>query len=230
MHPCNHSGSQWLFPALFLWSGHELSMCFVFRCVDQSSPPAIHSKIKGFLMEKMKGIFHMLPLFFYYVVFLQRCIHERVNFPDSPKNGRTFFCYIWTPSWPHHCCYFFFIDFCFLLTGGKCHSYQWRTGGWSNNERVVWCQRSDGVNVTGESCHAIARDWLQQQWQQHLLKKKRKRNSFGPLQVHIWAILPTGHKPSKKVNKHRKYLNVFINTVKWLNPTYDQYCTPIHSI
>uniref|UniRef100_A0A8D2ZLL0 Thrombospondin type-1 domain-containing protein 7A n=1 Tax=Scophthalmus maximus TaxID=52904 RepID=A0A8D2ZLL0_SCOMX len=32
---------------------------------------------------------------------------------------------------------------------GKCHSYQWRTGGWSNNERVVWCQRSDGVNVTG---------------------------------------------------------------------------------
>ncbi|XP_047457726.1 thrombospondin type-1 domain-containing protein 7B isoform X2 [Mugil cephalus] len=33
--------------------------------------------------------------------------------------------------------------------GGKCHSYQWRTGGWSNNERAVWCQRSDGVNVTG---------------------------------------------------------------------------------
>lgn len=37
-----------------------------------------------------------------------------------------------------------------IATGGKCHSYQWRTGGWSNNERVVWCQRSDGVNVTGE--------------------------------------------------------------------------------
>uniref|UniRef100_A0A671XNQ9 Thrombospondin type-1 domain-containing protein 7A n=1 Tax=Sparus aurata TaxID=8175 RepID=A0A671XNQ9_SPAAU len=33
--------------------------------------------------------------------------------------------------------------------GGKCHSYQWRTGGWSNNVRAVWCQRSDGVNVTG---------------------------------------------------------------------------------
>ncbi|XP_074550525.1 thrombospondin type-1 domain-containing protein 7B [Halichoeres trimaculatus] len=33
--------------------------------------------------------------------------------------------------------------------GGKCHSYQWKTGGWSNNERAVWCQRSDGVNVTG---------------------------------------------------------------------------------
>ncbi|KAM4608386.1 thrombospondin type-1 domain-containing protein 7B [Polymixia lowei] len=33
--------------------------------------------------------------------------------------------------------------------GGKCHSYQWRTGGWIDNERAVWCQRSDGVNVTG---------------------------------------------------------------------------------
>ncbi|XP_034041977.1 thrombospondin type-1 domain-containing protein 7B [Thalassophryne amazonica] len=33
--------------------------------------------------------------------------------------------------------------------GGKCHSYQWRTGAWSNNERAVWCQRADGVNVTG---------------------------------------------------------------------------------
>lgn len=40
-----------------------------------------------------------------------------------------------------------------VASGGKCHSYQWRTGGWSNNERAVWCQRSDGVNVTGEwSC------------------------------------------------------------------------------
>ncbi|XP_077473854.1 thrombospondin type-1 domain-containing protein 7B isoform X1 [Stigmatopora argus] len=33
--------------------------------------------------------------------------------------------------------------------GGQCYSYQWRTGGWSNNERAVWCQRSDGVVVTG---------------------------------------------------------------------------------
>ncbi|XP_061782034.1 thrombospondin type-1 domain-containing protein 7B isoform X1 [Nerophis lumbriciformis] len=33
--------------------------------------------------------------------------------------------------------------------GGQCHSYQWRTGGWSNNERAVWCQRSDGLIVTG---------------------------------------------------------------------------------
>ncbi|XP_066542938.1 thrombospondin type-1 domain-containing protein 7B [Hoplias malabaricus] len=33
--------------------------------------------------------------------------------------------------------------------GGKCHSYEWRTSVWNNNERTVWCQRSDGVNVTG---------------------------------------------------------------------------------
>uniref|UniRef100_A0AAY4ECW1 Thrombospondin type-1 domain-containing protein 7A n=1 Tax=Denticeps clupeoides TaxID=299321 RepID=A0AAY4ECW1_9TELE len=33
--------------------------------------------------------------------------------------------------------------------GGKCHSYEWKTSSWSNNERSVWCQRSDGVNVTG---------------------------------------------------------------------------------
>uniref|UniRef100_A0A8C9SRK1 Thrombospondin type-1 domain-containing protein 7A n=1 Tax=Scleropages formosus TaxID=113540 RepID=A0A8C9SRK1_SCLFO len=32
---------------------------------------------------------------------------------------------------------------------GKCHSYEWRTSGWKDNERLVWCHRSDGVNVTG---------------------------------------------------------------------------------
>ncbi|CAL1582759.1 unnamed protein product [Knipowitschia caucasica] len=37
--------------------------------------------------------------------------------------------------------------------GGKCQSYQWRTGAWSNNHRAVWCQRSDGVKVTGERLH-----------------------------------------------------------------------------
>lgn len=35
------------------------------------------------------------------------------------------------------------------VAGGKCHSYEWRTSGWRDNERSVWCQRSDGVNVTG---------------------------------------------------------------------------------
>ncbi|XP_072517288.1 thrombospondin type-1 domain-containing protein 7B [Salminus brasiliensis] len=33
--------------------------------------------------------------------------------------------------------------------GGTCLSYEWVTGGWRDNQRVVWCQRSDGVNVTG---------------------------------------------------------------------------------
>nr|XP_023677065.1 thrombospondin type-1 domain-containing protein 7B-like isoform X1 [Paramormyrops kingsleyae] len=32
---------------------------------------------------------------------------------------------------------------------GKCHSYEWKTSGWKDNERFVWCQRSDGVNVSG---------------------------------------------------------------------------------
>uniref|UniRef100_A0A8C9U5U9 Thrombospondin type-1 domain-containing protein 7A n=1 Tax=Scleropages formosus TaxID=113540 RepID=A0A8C9U5U9_SCLFO len=32
---------------------------------------------------------------------------------------------------------------------GKCYSYEWQTGSWRANGRSVWCQRSDGVNVTG---------------------------------------------------------------------------------
>ncbi|XP_028837445.1 thrombospondin type-1 domain-containing protein 7B isoform X3 [Denticeps clupeoides] len=36
--------------------------------------------------------------------------------------------------------------------GGVCHSYNWKTSGWRNNERNVWCQRSDGVNVTAGGC------------------------------------------------------------------------------
>ncbi|XP_039613314.1 thrombospondin type-1 domain-containing protein 7B isoform X2 [Polypterus senegalus] len=34
-------------------------------------------------------------------------------------------------------------------TDGKCHTYEWKTSPWRDNERSVWCQRSDGVNVTG---------------------------------------------------------------------------------
>ncbi|KAM9461440.1 thrombospondin type-1 domain-containing protein 7B [Clarias gariepinus] len=32
---------------------------------------------------------------------------------------------------------------------GTCLSYEWVTGEWKDNQRAVWCQRSDGVNVTG---------------------------------------------------------------------------------
>ncbi|NWI10449.1 THS7B protein, partial [Crypturellus soui] len=34
-------------------------------------------------------------------------------------------------------------------SGGKCYSYLWKTSLWRENERTVWCQRSDGINVTG---------------------------------------------------------------------------------
>ncbi|NWX81546.1 THS7B protein, partial [Nothoprocta pentlandii] len=34
-------------------------------------------------------------------------------------------------------------------SGGKCFSYLWKTSLWQGNERTVWCQRSDGINVTG---------------------------------------------------------------------------------
>ncbi|XP_045874178.1 thrombospondin type-1 domain-containing protein 7B [Meles meles] len=34
-------------------------------------------------------------------------------------------------------------------TGGKCYHYTWKASLWNNNERTVWCQRSDGINVTG---------------------------------------------------------------------------------
>lgn len=38
-----------------------------------------------------------------------------------------------------------------LAVGGKCNSYEWKTSAWSDNVREVWCQRSDGVNVTGNA-------------------------------------------------------------------------------
>nr|XP_045006889.1 thrombospondin type-1 domain-containing protein 7B isoform X3 [Jaculus jaculus] len=41
-------------------------------------------------------------------------------------------------------------------TGGKCYHYVWKASLWNNNERTVWCQRSDGINVTG-GCSPQAR-------------------------------------------------------------------------
>ncbi|XP_071072572.1 thrombospondin type-1 domain-containing protein 7B isoform X2 [Dasypus novemcinctus] len=41
-------------------------------------------------------------------------------------------------------------------TGGKCYHYTWKASLWNNNERTVWCQRSDGINVTG-GCSPRAR-------------------------------------------------------------------------
>ncbi|NWR84339.1 THS7B protein, partial [Furnarius figulus] len=34
-------------------------------------------------------------------------------------------------------------------SGGKCYDYLWKTSLWQDNVRTVWCQRSDGMNVTG---------------------------------------------------------------------------------
>ncbi|NXP12520.1 THS7B protein, partial [Thinocorus orbignyianus] len=34
-------------------------------------------------------------------------------------------------------------------SGGKCYDYVWKTSLWQENVRTVWCQRSDGINVTG---------------------------------------------------------------------------------
>uniref|UniRef100_A0A8B9KDM6 Thrombospondin type-1 domain-containing protein 7A n=1 Tax=Astyanax mexicanus TaxID=7994 RepID=A0A8B9KDM6_ASTMX len=34
-------------------------------------------------------------------------------------------------------------------TDGQCYDYKWMTGAWKGSSRLVWCQRSDGLNVTG---------------------------------------------------------------------------------
>uniref|UniRef100_A0A8C5DLN0 Thrombospondin type-1 domain-containing protein 7A n=1 Tax=Gouania willdenowi TaxID=441366 RepID=A0A8C5DLN0_GOUWI len=34
-------------------------------------------------------------------------------------------------------------------TDGQCFEYKWQTGPWRSSSRQVWCERSDGLNVTG---------------------------------------------------------------------------------
>ncbi|KAJ8288081.1 hypothetical protein COCON_G00007400 [Conger conger] len=34
-------------------------------------------------------------------------------------------------------------------TDGECYEYQWMNSAWRGSSRLVWCQRSDGLNVTG---------------------------------------------------------------------------------
>ncbi|XP_069050848.1 thrombospondin, type I, domain containing 7Ab [Lepisosteus oculatus] len=34
-------------------------------------------------------------------------------------------------------------------TDGECYEYKWMTSTWKGSSRLVWCQRSDGLNVTG---------------------------------------------------------------------------------
>ncbi|XP_067860093.1 thrombospondin type-1 domain-containing protein 7A-like isoform X1 [Heptranchias perlo] len=41
-----------------------------------------------------------------------------------------------------------------MCTGGYCYEYTWLAGAWTGSYREVWCQRSDGINVTG-GCSAV---------------------------------------------------------------------------
>uniref|UniRef100_A0A3Q2FT45 Thrombospondin, type I, domain containing 7Aa n=1 Tax=Cyprinodon variegatus TaxID=28743 RepID=A0A3Q2FT45_CYPVA len=44
---------------------------------------------------------------------------------------------------------------CHVSPGGTCFEYKWRTGPWRGSSRHVWCQRSDGLNVTGGCLAAV---------------------------------------------------------------------------
>lgn len=33
---------------------------------------------------------------------------------------------------------------------GQCYEYKWMASAWKGSSRTVWCQRSDGINVTGK--------------------------------------------------------------------------------
>lgn len=43
-----------------------------------------------------------------------------------------------------------------FVAGGKCYDYVWQSSLWRDNVRTVWCQRSDGMNVTGMSPDGLA--------------------------------------------------------------------------
>lgn len=36
-----------------------------------------------------------------------------------------------------------------LCVDGQCYEYKWMASPWKGSSRTVWCQRSDGLNVTG---------------------------------------------------------------------------------
>lgn len=165
-----------LFVVSFIWTCakyvvpafRHVSLC---RSIFSSCPPQQNKRLPH---GENEICLSDISSHLYYLIFFQRCIclehtqrrfywlaicccapKEVVNFLDILQKGNIFcaleghFSFISEDHpWPYRAAIFSLLIF--FLTGGKCHSYQWRTGGWSNNERVVWCQRSDGVNVTGE--------------------------------------------------------------------------------
>lgn len=41
------------------------------------------------------------------------------------------------------------VDFCIYLSGGECYEYKWFSSV-NPTRPYSWCQRSDGLNVTGK--------------------------------------------------------------------------------
>lgn len=111
----------------------------VFLYVDPSPPPALHRKIKGLLMEKMKGSCHTFPatlchlIYFQSLVCLERMLphfywlttcccapREALHFPDSSKKGRMFgpldghFCFVSELSLPLLLVFFYWFLYFFF--------------------------------------------------------------------------------------------------------------------
>lgn len=62
-----------------------------------------------------------------------------------PCTGQTWHIADWEKHWscgPNMCCG--------LPAEGECFEYKWKTGPWRGSSRNVWCERSDGLNVTGK--------------------------------------------------------------------------------
>lgn len=57
----------------------------------------------------------------------------------------------------------FLLFFFFLLSGGECYEYKWFSGG-NSTHPVTWCQRSDGLNVTGKKKTRLAVRYLTFVW------------------------------------------------------------------
>lgn len=71
----------------------------------------------------------------------------------------------------------FGIYFSALLSGGECYKYRWFSGG-NSTQPVTWCQRSDGLNVTGEEACLIVTWFCLESPRENL------KNDFAPPTFH----------------------------------------------